>query len=111
MPAPSSLVCVRCGVKYPVTHYDQDCAACRAKGAPANLTVAYDSVPGGNASRDAIAKNRGSMWRWDALLHASAQDAVTRGERNTRVVPTASLGLGDVWIKDESRNPTWSVKD
>jgi threonine synthase len=111
MPVPSSLVCVRCGVKYPVTHYDQDCAACRATGAPANLTVAYDSVPGAGASKDSIAKDRRSMWRWEKFLHASAADAVTLGEGNTPLVPASSLGLGDVWIKDESRNPTWSFKD
>ena len=25
--------------------------------------------------------------------------------------PGAALGLGDTWVKDESRNPTWSFKD
>src|SRR4029079_9433167 len=43
--------------------------------------------------------------------HASAADAVSLGEGNTPLLPAPSLGLGDVWIKDESRNPTWSFKD
>ena len=51
------------------------------------------------------------MWRWDAFLHAPAADAVTMGEGNTPLLPVPALGLGDVWIKDESRNPTWSFKD
>jgi threonine synthase len=51
------------------------------------------------------------MWRWEGFLHASAAEAVTLGEGNTPLVPAPSLGLGDVWIKDESRNPTWSFKD
>ena len=51
------------------------------------------------------------MWRWDGFLHASAAEAVTLGEGNTPLLPAPSLGLGDVWIKDESRNPTWSFKD
>jgi len=54
MPQPTALACVRCSARYPVDHYAQDCPACRAKGAPANLTVAYDSVPGSGTDRDAI---------------------------------------------------------
>ena len=111
MPIPSALVCVRCGATHPVDHYAEDCAACRAKGAPANLTVAYAATPGADASMEAIRRDRGSMWRWESFLHASAADAVTLGEGNTPLLPAPALGLGDVWIKDESRNPTWSFKD
>ena len=111
MPVPSALICVRCNAHYPADHYAQDCPACRTRGAPANLTVAYDSVPGIGTDRDAIRRDRGSMWRWHGFLHASADEAVTLGEGNTPLLPAPSLGLGDVWIKDESRNPTWSFKD
>src|SRR3954468_6949993 len=111
MPVPKALACVRCSARYPVDHYAQDCPACRARGAPANLTVAYDSVPGIGTDRDAIRRDRGSMWRWHRFLHASADEAVTLGEGNTPLLPAPSLGLGEVWIKDESRNPTWSFKD
>ncbi|MCX7366901.1 MAG: pyridoxal-phosphate dependent enzyme [Alphaproteobacteria bacterium] len=111
MPIPSALVCVRCGATHPVDHFAEDCPACRANGAPANLTVAYDTAPGEGASKDAIRRDRGSMWRWESFLHASAGDAVTLGEGNTPLLPAPALGLGDVWIKDESRNPTWSFKD
>jgi threonine synthase len=111
MPVPSALVCVRCSARYPVDHYAQDCPTCRARGAPANLTVAYDAVPGCGTDRDAVRRDRGSMWRWHGFLHAPAADAVTLGEGNTPLLPAPSLGLGDVWIKDESRNPTWSFKD
>ncbi len=51
------------------------------------------------------------MWRWADFLHATAAAGVTLGEGNTPLLPAPSLGLGDVWIKDESRNPTWSFKD
>jgi threonine synthase len=111
MPQPTALACVRCSARYPIDHYAQDCPACRAKGAPANLTVVYDAVPGIGTDRDAIRRDRGSMWRWSDFLHASAAEAVTLGEGNTPLLPAPSLGLGDVWIKDESRNPTWSFKD
>ena len=110
MPTPSALVCVRCSARYPIDRYADDCPACRAKGAPANLSVAYDSRPGEGLRQDAL-QRRESMWRWDAFLHATAAEAVTLGEGNTPLLPAPSLGLGDVWIKDESRNPTWSFKD
>ena len=51
------------------------------------------------------------MWRWDSFLPAIAAEAVSLGEGNTPLLAAPSLGLGDVWIKDESRNPTWSFKD
>jgi threonine synthase len=111
MPVPSALACVRCSARYPADHYAQDCPACRARGAPANLGVVYDSVPGIGTERVAVRRSSGSMWRWEGFLHATAAEAVTLGEGNTPLLPAPSLGLGDVWIKDESRNPTWSFKD
>lgn len=110
MPVPSALACVRCNARYPIDHYAEDCPACRAARVPANLTVAYEGAPGATLKRDEPLKRAGSMWRWDKFLHASAEDAVTLGEGNTPLLPAPSLGLGDVWIKDESRNPTWSFK-
>src|SRR5665213_862374 len=101
MPTPRALVCVRCGARHPVDRYAHDCPACRTSGAPANLTVAYDGRPGADVSRDAVACSRASMWRWDGFLHATAAEAVTLGEGNTPLLPAPSLGLGDVWIKDE----------
>src|SRR5215471_11199131 len=111
MPIPSALVCVKCGTRYPVDRYAHDCPACRKAGAPANLTVAYDSRPGDGGARDEPRGWPASMWRWQAFLPAAADDAVSLGEGNTPLLPAPSLGLGDLWIKDESRNPTWSFKD
>src|SRR5258708_5735254 len=111
MPIPSALVCVHCGARYSIDRFAEDCSACRRAGAPANLTVAYDSIPGEDRGRDDAVSRPASMWRWDSFLPAGAADAVTLGEGNTPLLPAPSLGLGDVWIKDESRNPTWSFKD
>jgi threonine synthase len=111
MPIPSALVCVRCGARYPIDRFAEDCQACRLARAPANLTVAYDSAAGEGYVRDQTARRPASMWRWDSFLPAAAAEAVSLGEGNTPLLPAPSLGLGDVWIKDESRNPTWSFKD
>jgi threonine synthase len=111
MPRPSSLACVRCGSQYPLDHYDRACAACAAQNIAANLTVCYDAAPGCDILRDAVRVRPRSLWRWDAFLPAAAADAVTLGEGNTPLVAVPGLGLGDLWVKDESRNPTWSFKD
>ncbi|MFZ5782205.1 MAG: threonine synthase [Pseudomonadota bacterium] len=111
MPKPSALVCVRCSARYPVDRFADDCPACRKAGAPSNLTVAYDTLPGEGTRRDALRRRPHSMWRWDAFLAARADEAVSLGEGNTPLLEASNLGLGDVWIKDESRNPTWSFKD
>ena len=63
------------------------------------------------ASPRAPADEPRSLWRWDAFLPAAAAEAVSLGEGDTPLLPVPSLGLGDVWMKDESRNPTWSFKD
>jgi len=111
MPIPSALVCVKCGARYPVDRYAHDCPACRAAGAPANLTVAYDSRPGEDGVRDQARRRPASMWRWEKFLPAAAGEAVSLGEGDTPLLAAPALGLGDLWIKDESRNPTWSFKD
>jgi len=111
MPQPSSLACVRCGTRYPIDHYSQACLACRSEKIASNLTVAYDARPGHGLERAAVPTRPRSLWRWDAFLPAQANEAVTLGEGDTPLLPVPALGLGDVWVKDESRNPTWSFKD
>jgi threonine synthase len=111
MPLASALCCVQCGARYPADHYARDCLACRRAGTPANLTVVYDTAPGQGLDRAAIPRLPASQWRWEAFLPAAATEAVTLGEGDTALLPVPALGLGDLWIKDETRNPTWSFKD
>jgi threonine synthase len=111
MPSPSALACVRCSTSYPIARYWSDCPACRAAAAPANLTVLYEEPPGAKLDPYRLQSEPSSLWRWEAFLPAPAQAAVTLGEGNTPLLPAPGLGLGDLWIKDESRNPTGSFKD
>ena len=67
--------------------------------------------------RDALAAGKeGSMWRWRPLLPL-ASDAVVPplSVGDTPLLPSprlaAELGLGALWLKDEGRNPTASLKD
>src|SRR5258708_12848798 len=68
MPIPSALVCVRCGARYPIDRFAHDCPVCRTAGAPANLTVAYDSAAGDGRARDEATRRPASIWRWEASL-------------------------------------------
>ena len=55
------------------------------------------------------------MWRYAALLPVPLEEAVTLGEGLTPLIPCermgARLGVRGLYVKDESRNPTWSFKD
>jgi threonine synthase len=57
----------------------------------------------------------GSMWRYDDVLPFPADVAATLAEGGTPLVPAptlaASWDVGEVWIKDEGRNPTGTFKD
>ena len=109
MSTPTGLNCIRCGAAFPLTAYRNGCVACSRDGVAANLTVTYGARTS-LRSRE-LPRTPRSMWRYDALLHATAGEAVSLGEGNTPLVPVDRLGLGPLWLKDESRNPTWSFKD
>lgn len=107
------LVCVRCGASYPTTMEidSRGCPACH-ETAPANLKPVYASP----ADPRSIAANAPrSLWRYAQTLPCSAEDAVSLGEGLTPLVEATrigrTLGVQDLFIKDEGRNPTWSHKD
>ncbi len=108
------LACVRCGAEHALRDYAVDCAKCHAE-APANLAVRYDGPPLAGLSRDALPAEPRTIWRWAGALPVDAADAVSLGEGGTPLVHAPAvareLRVGDLWIKDESRNPTWSFKD
>lgn len=107
------LVCIRCGASYPTTIEidSRGCPACH-ETAPANLKPAYVSP----ADPRSIAANAPrSLWRYADALPCSAEDAVSLGEGQTPLVEATrigrTLGVPNLFIKDEGRNPTWSHKD
>lgn len=113
MARPEALACVRCGERYPLTAWIDDCPRCRAE-APSNLTVRYAADPP-PLSREGIATGPKTLWRWADALPVDTADAVSLGEGSTPLVETPRLaravGVRRLYVKDESRNPTWSFKD
>jgi threonine synthase len=80
------------------------------------LEVAYDyRAIAAATSRERIASGPLSIWRYADLLPASAEGAVDLGAGFTPLVRAdrlaAELGLGELWIKNDTVNPTGSFKD
>ena len=105
------LQCTICGEIYAQEDVDY---VCPKHGDDGNLDVLYDY--------DKVAKNwklnpKGAgMWRYRALLPIGETDEVPPLHvGDTPLYPSGSLakqlGLGEVWIKDDGRNPTGSLKD
>ncbi|MEP6590732.1 MAG: threonine synthase [Gemmatimonadota bacterium] len=60
-------------------------------------------------------RRRHGMWRFRSFLPlVGDEQPVTLGEGDTPLLPTprlaSALGLGNIWVKDESTNPTGSFK-
>ncbi|CUA89248.1 Threonine synthase [Chelatococcus sambhunathii] len=109
-------VCPRCAARFrPDLAIDsRGCPLCAAT-APANLQVVYPAPVEGQETAPQSPGRLPSLWRYAAMLPVDEADAVSLGEGLTPLVPVpgigARLGLTYLYIKDETRNPTWSHKD
>lgn len=116
MTAYRGLACLRCGAAgEESTSAALGCPACAADG----FAVAFETVYDVQAAADVFEPGRAAaraagVWRWRELL-PPADLPVTLGEGGSALVPAARLaervGVAALWVKDESRNPTWSFKD
>jgi threonine synthase len=78
--------------------------------------VAYDTdVIAAEVSRESIAAGPLSIWRYAPLLPVDPPSDLTHSVGFTPLVRadrlSAELGLGELWVKDDTRNPTNSFKD
>ncbi|HEX7191773.1 MAG TPA: threonine synthase [Thermoanaerobaculia bacterium] len=97
------LLCSSCGTRYEIGELMNLCTRC---GMP--LLVRYDLSPN-PALRDEIRTRRADMWRYREVLPIDDdREIVTLGEGMTPLLP--STKHENVWIKDESKNPTRSFK-
>jgi threonine synthase len=80
------------------------------------LEVAYDTdAIAASVSRESIAAGPDSIWRYAPLLPVDPPSDLTHRVGFTPLVRAdrlaAELGLGELWVKDDTRNPTNSFKD
>jgi threonine synthase len=117
MGQPTGLRCIRCGAEYAATDkLFKGCPACLAQEHPANLYVQYDYGQIRNRFDPRKLEGRpNTMWRYHELLPVGLEDAVSIGEGMTPLLPVPSLakrlGVRELYVKNESVNPTWSFKD
>jgi threonine synthase len=104
-----TLVCSECDATRDAAGLPTVCASC---GAP--WLVRYSRAPDPQA-KQAIAERPWSMWRYREWLPLEPEaEPVTLGEGATPLVRAHRLerhvGVRELWIKDESQNPTGSFK-
>ena len=106
----TGLKCRECGTTYPAdARYS--CDFCFGP-----LEVEYDlEAARGVVTRESIESGPNSIWRYGALLPDPGVEPVDLGagwtplRRATRLAE--ELGVRELWLKDDTRNPTGSFKD
>ncbi|MBV8897825.1 MAG: threonine synthase [Acidobacteriaceae bacterium] len=109
MGTPVSLTCSRCSKPYAANELLNLCEC----GGP--LLVNYDLGSLRTQWRQAdLTLAPPTMWRYEPVLPASREEAVSLGEGWTPLIRAeklgAELGARNLWIKDEGQNPTDSFK-
>lgn len=108
----TGLACRECGATEPLgaSHV---CGFCFGP-----LGVTYDPEVTARATRARIEAGPHSVWRYQDLLPVLSDDPALRVDLGTGWSPlrpaprlAARLGLGELWLKDDTRNPTGSFKD
>ena len=105
-----SLRCRECARTYPV----EALHVCEFCFGPLEVVYDYDAIRA-SISPASIAAGPSTIWRYADLLPTDAGDAVDLGAGWTPLVRAdrlaAELGLGELWIKNDTLNPTGSFKD
>ncbi|HEX3454448.1 MAG TPA: threonine synthase [Gaiellaceae bacterium] len=104
------LRCRECGREYEVAAI----FTCEWCFGPLEVAYDYDAIRA-SISKESIAAGPLSMWRYADLLPADRNPAVDLGAGFTPLVRAdrlaSELGLGELWIKNDTVNPTNSFKD
>jgi threonine synthase len=105
------LRCPRCGTEFAEADAFAGCSRCLVEGVPMNIHPVYD------LSQDVtVDPTAPGLFRHRRLLPLRDHDEpVSLGEGSTPLLPASrigrDLGLRSLFIKDETRGPTWSYKD
>jgi len=105
------LSCTACGLRHEWRQLQNLCTACQKP-----LFPIYDlKAAGSTLTRETLTGREKSLWRYRELLPLPLEVApVSLGEGGTPLLRAErfgrALGLEDLWVKDESLNPTQSFK-
>jgi len=104
--------CAKCGRTYPIDEMVYRCVRCDY---PLEVRYDYDEVAA-KLSKKLIRKREWTIWRYNELLPIrDLSKVVSMGEGGTSLHKSVRLaerlGIRNLYLKDETRNPTWSFKD
>ncbi|HEY1989188.1 MAG TPA: threonine synthase [Acidimicrobiales bacterium] len=106
----TGLRCRECGRAYPA----EALHVCDYCFGPLEVTYDYERIAA-SVTRESIEAGPRSIWRYGDLLPVADAAPVDLGAGFTPLVRAdrlaAELGLGELWIKDDTANPTGSFKD
>lgn len=107
----ASFDCARCAARHEVGPPLAVCASC---GGPLFARYDLDAVRA-ELRREDLARFGSDLWRYRAVLPFAPDFPLTRlGEGGTPLLPLANLGgeagVAQLWLKEESGNPTHSFK-
>jgi len=104
------LRCRECGRQYAA----EPIYTCEWCFGPLEVAYDYDAIRA-STSRDRIAAGPLSLWRYSDLLPVTGNPSLDLGTGFTPLVRAdrlaETLGLGEVWVKNDTSNPTSSFKD
>ena len=104
------LRCRECGHEYEIAPI-YTCEWCFG---PVEVVYDYDTIKS-VISREKIAAGPENIWRYADLLPVESAEAINLGAGYTPLVRcdrlAEALGLGELWIKNDTLNPTNSFKD
>ncbi len=110
----SHLKCPKCNTEYDLSKYP---LLCTTPNCNARIDVFYNySNLQETLSKKILSKRPLSVWSYFELLPVSnRKNIVSLGEGGTPLLRSQRLakilGVRELYIKDETRNPTWSFKD
>ena len=102
------LECTSCGLRHEWSRLQNLCTACQKPLFP----IVDLAAVGRAVTRDAFVTREKSLWRYREVLPLPADvEPVSLGEGGTPLLRAARFGGEiDLWVKDESQNPTQSFK-
>jgi threonine synthase len=104
------LRCRECGRSYPA----EALHVCEWCFGPLEVVYDYEAISG-SISRKSVAEGPRTIWRYADLLPANPKGAVDLGAGLTPLLRAerlgAELGIANLWLKNDTVNPTGSFKD
>ena len=107
--------CSLCGTEYLP---DQVTYTCPKDGGNLDVQLDYDAIKKKYQPEDITSRRDFSLWRYEPLLPVGVPDGAATPLHLAGWTPifrlprlAEEIGLNNLWLKDESRNPTASFKD